>query len=93
MNSFKIYNNSIKYLKDNNLSLSAKGILTLILTNTINLGKDIEIYCSDSIKDIKNTLLELQIAKYLRYNPKDDTLEAYPIPYDNMSKKENELNR
>lgn len=92
MNSFKIYNNSIKYLKDNNLSLNAKGILTLILTNTISLGKDIKIYCSDSIKDIKNTLLELQTAKYLRCNPKDGTLEAYPIPYSNTSKK-NELNR
>ena len=43
--------------------------------------------------DIKSTILELRIEKYLKFNPEDGTLDAYPIPYDKMNQKENELER
>lgn len=75
------------YLRDKNLSLRAKGFLTLVLTNNITHGLEIENFCTDSKEDIKDTLLELRINKYIRYNPETNMLEADAMPYDQREKK------
>lgn len=71
-----------EFLKDPNISLKAKGFLTMVLTNNITTGFEVENYCSDSKEDIKDALLELRIAKYIRYNSETNTLEANAVPYD-----------
>ncbi|MDY3798801.1 MAG: hypothetical protein SO067_06790 [Bacilli bacterium] len=76
------------FLKDPNLSLRAKGFLTMVLTNNITTGYEVENYCSDSKEDIEDIILELKICKYLRYNPEDNTLEANAVPYDYWDKKD-----
>lgn len=82
MGNFKVYRSFDKFLLDQNLSLRAKGFLTLILTNNLEKGFDVSKYCTDSENDIKDTLLELRINHYLRYNPEDNTLEANAVPYE-----------
>ena len=92
MGNIKVYRAFDTFLKDPDISLRAKGFLTMVLTNNITQGLEIKKYCSDSKEDIEDIILELKICKYLRYNPKDNTLEANAVPYDYWDKKE-ELER
>lgn len=80
MGNFKIYKAFNKFLKDKNLSLSAKGFLTMVLTTNIVQGLETEKYCTDSEEDIKDTLLELKVNHYIRFNPENNILEANAIP-------------
>lgn len=82
----KVHRTADIYLKDPNLSLRAKGFLTMVLTNNVTQGLDVEKFCTDSKEDIKDTLLELRINKYIRYNPETNTLEADAMPYDQREK-------
>lgn len=95
MGNFKVYRAFDEFLKDPNISLRAKGFLTMILTNNITTGFEVENYCSDTKEDIKedikDTLLELRIAKYIRYNSETNTLEANAVPYDKWNEEEYEL--
>ena len=88
MGNFKVYRAFDEFLKDSDLSLRAKGFLTMVLTNNITQGLEIEKYCSDSYEDIKDTLLELRVAKYIRYNPETNMLEANAVPYEKWNKEE-----
>ena len=80
-----------EFLLDHNLSLRAKGFLTMVLINNITTGFEVEKYCSDSKEDIKDALLELRIAKYIRYNSETNMLEANAVPYDKWNEEEYEL--
>lgn len=93
MNRSRIYRAFDEFLKDSNLSLRAKGFLTMALTNNITQGLDVEQYCTDSKEDIKDTLLELRINHYIKYNPETNELEADAVPYDkrNNNKDDYEL--
>lgn len=93
MNRSRIYRAFDEFLKDSNLSLRAKGFLTMALTNNITQGLDVEKYCTDSKEDIKDTLLELRINHYIKYNPETNELEADAVPYDkrNINKDDYEL--
>lgn len=44
----KVHKSADEYLKDKNLSLRAKGFLTMVLTNNITTGYEVQNYCSDS---------------------------------------------
>ena len=81
----KVHKSADEYLKDKNLSLRAKGFLTMVLTNNITTGYEVQNYCSDSKEDIEDIILELNICKYIRYNPETNTLDANAIPYDPSS--------
>ena len=93
MNRSRIYRAFDEFLKDSNISLRAKGFLTMVLTNNITTGFEVEKYCSDSKEDIKDTLLELRINHYIKYNPETNELEADAVPYDkrNNNKDDYEL--
>ena len=81
MKQFNIYKSTMKYLTDQNLSLNAKGFLTIILFNDGIIGLDIQKYCTDNKETIKDTLLELRINKYIKYDSETTKLIAAPIPY------------
>ncbi len=81
MARLKVHKAFDEFLKDPNLSLRAKGFLTMVLTNNITTGFEVEKYCSDSKEDIKDALLELRIAKYVKYDPETKVLMAGPEPY------------
>ena len=72
MGNFKVYRSFDEFLKDPNLSLRAKGFLTMVLTNNITTGFEVENYCTDTKEDIKDIILELRLKHYLRYNEKDN---------------------
>lgn len=91
MGNFKVYRAFDEFLKDPNISLRAKGFLTMVLTNNITTGFEVEKYCSDSKEDIKDALLELRIAKYIRCNSETNMLEANAVPYDKWNEEEYEL--
>lgn len=91
MGNFKVYRAFDEFLKDPNISLRAKGFSTMILTNNNTTGFEVENYCSDTKEEIKDTLLELRIAKYIRYNSETNTLEANAVPYDKWNEEEYEL--
>ena len=91
MGNFKVYRTFDTFLKDPNISLKAKGFLTMVLTNNIATGFEVEKYCSDSKEDIKDALLELRIAKYIRYNSETNMLEVNAVPYDKWNEEEYEL--
>lgn len=91
MARLKVHRVFDEFLLDPNLSLRAKVFLTMVLTNNITKDLEIEKYCSDSEKNIKDTLLELRIAKYIRYNKETNMLEANAIPYDRWNEDEIEL--
>ena len=91
MGNFKVYRAFDEFLLDPNLSLRAKGFLTMVLTNNITTGFEVEKYCSDSKEDIKDALLELRIAKYIRYNSETNMLEVNAVPYDKWNEEEYEL--
>jgi len=89
----KVHKSADEYLKDKNLSLRAKGFLTMVLTNNITTGYEVQNYCSDSKEDIEDIILELKICKYIRYNSETNTLDANAIPYDKWNKENKELER
>lgn len=91
MGNFKVYRAFDEFLKDPNISLRAKGFLTMVLTNNITTRFEVEKYCSDTKEDIKDALLELRIAKYIRYNSKTNMLEANAVQYDKRNEEEYEL--
>ncbi|MDO4996928.1 MAG: hypothetical protein Q4E69_07085 [Bacilli bacterium] len=91
MSILKVHKAFDKFLKDPNLSLRAKGFLTMVLTTDIGTGLDIEKYCTDSKEDIKDTLLELRINHYIRYNPEDNMLEADAVPYEEREKEQDDF--
>ena len=86
MGNFKVYRSFDEFLKDPNLSLRAKGFLTMVLTNNITTGFEVENYCTDTKEDIKDIILELRINKYIRYNPETNMLEADAMPYEKWDK-------
>lgn len=81
MKQFKVYKSIMKYLTDSDLSLNAKGFLTVVLFNEELPGLDIAKYCSDNEETIKETLLELRLAKYIKYDPETKVLMAGPNKY------------
>ena len=91
MGNFKVYRAFDEFLKDSNISLRAKGFLTMVLTNNITHGIEIKGHCTDSMDDIKDTLLELRINKYIRYNSELNILEANAVPYAKWNEEEKEL--
>ena len=46
--------------------------------NDLELSK----YCSDDLETIKDTMLELRIMKYVKYDPETNMLLAGPSRYD-----------
>ena len=58
MKQFNVYKSAMKYLTDKNLSLNAKGFLTIILFNDEIIGLDIQKYCNDNKETIKDALFE-----------------------------------
>ena len=56
MGNFKVYRSFDEFLKDPNLSLRAKGFLTMVLTNNITTGFEVENYCTDTKEDIKDII-------------------------------------
>ena len=91
MAKLKVNKTFNEFLLDLNLSLRTKGFLTMVLTNNITLGIEIKEHCTDSMNDIKDTLLELRINKYKRYNSETNMLEANTIPYNKWNEEEYEL--
>ena len=81
MKQFNIYKSTMKYLIDQNLSLNAKGFLTIVLFNDGIIGLDIQKYCTDNKETIKDALLELRINKYIKYDSETKKLIAVPVPY------------
>ena len=81
MKQFNIYKSTMKYLTDKNLSLNAKGFLTIILFIDEIIGLDIQKYCTDNKETIKNALLELRINKYIKYDSESKKLIVAPVPY------------
>lgn len=63
MKQFHIHKDTMKYLTDNNLSLNAKGFLSIVLFNDGINSFDVQKYCIDNKETIKTTLLELRINK------------------------------
>ena len=57
MGNFKVYRAFDEFLKDSNISLRAKGFLTMVLTNNITTGYDVHNYCTDSKEDIEDIIL------------------------------------
>ena len=91
MARLKVHKAFDEFLLDPNLSLRAKGFLTMVLTANITQGLQIKDHCTDSMDDIKDTLLELRINKYIRYNSELNILEANAIPYTKCNEDEKEL--
>ena len=54
MKQFRIHKSIMKYLTDKDLSLNAKGFLTIVLFNEELPGIDVAKYCSDN----KETILK-----------------------------------
>lgn len=68
MRQFNIYKTMMKYLTDKNLSLNAKGLLSIVLFQDEIIGTKIEKLCTDEKETIKDALLELRINKYVKYD-------------------------
>lgn len=81
MEKFKIYKSIMKYLTDKDLSLNAKGFLSVVLFNDNITAKDVIKYCSDDEETIKDIMLELKITKYIKYDPETNSMIAGPEPY------------
>ena len=91
MKQFNIYKSMMKYLTDKNLSLNAKGLLSIVLFQDEIIGTEIEKLCTDDKETIKDALLELRINKYVRYDFELNKLLAGPIPYTEWDKDDYEL--
>lgn len=83
MKHYEMYKSIMKYLTDKDLSLNAKGFLSMILFNDEINALDLSKYCSDDIETIKGTMLELRIIKY---DPETNMLIAGPKKYDEWDK-------
>lgn len=68
MRQFNIYKTMMKYLTDENISLNAKGLLSIVF------GTEIEKLYTDDKETIKEALLELKINKYVKYNTESGKL-------------------
>lgn len=79
MKRYLMYKSIMKYLTDKDLS---KGFLSMILFNDEINALELLKYCSYDIETIKDTMLELSIMKYVKYNPETNLLLAGPKPYD-----------
>ena len=82
MKRYLMYKSIMKYLTDKDLSLNAKGVLSMILCNDEINALELPKCCSDDIGTIKDTMLELRIMKYVKYDPETNMLLAGPKPYD-----------
>lgn len=91
MAKLKVNRTFDEFLLDPNLSLRAKGFLTMVLTNNITHSIEIKEHCADSMNDIKDTLLELRINKYIRYNSELNISEANAVSHDKWNEEEYEL--
>ena len=91
MARLKVHKAFDEFLLDPNLSLRAKGFLTMVLTNNITQGLEVKEHCTDSIDDIQDTLLELRINQYIKYNSELNILEADAVPYKKWNEDEKEL--
>ena len=69
MKRYLMYKSIMKYLTDKDLSLNAKGFLSMILFNDEINALELSKYCSDDLQTIKDTMLELRIMKYVKYDP------------------------
>ena len=73
MRQFNIYKILMKYLTDENLSLNAKGLLSIILFQDEIVGTEIEKLCTDDKETIKiltenNESLELRVSNLTAKN-------------------------
>ena len=91
MKQFNIYKSMMKYLTDKNLSLNAKGLLSIVLFQDEIIGTEIEKLCTDDKETIKGALLELRINKYVNYDQESKKLLASPTPYTEWDKDDYEL--
>ena len=82
MKRYTLYKSITKYLTDKDLSLNAKGFLSMILFNDEINALELSKYCSDDMKTIKDTMLELRIMKYVKYDSETNMLLAGPSRYD-----------
>ena len=82
MKRYLMYKSIMKYLTDKDLSLNAKGFLSMILFNDEINALELSKYCSDDLQTIKDTMLELRIMKYVKYDPETNMLLAGPSRYD-----------
>lgn len=82
MKRYEMYKSIMKYLTDKNLSLNAKGFLSMILFNDEITAEELSKYCTDNKETIKDTLLELRIMKYVKYDRETNVLLAGPTPYE-----------
>ncbi len=82
MKRYLMYKSIMKYLTDKNLSLNAKGFLSMILFNDEINALELSKYCTDDLETIKDTMLELRITKYVKFDPETNMLLAGPEPYD-----------
>ena len=71
MKRYLMYKSIMKYLTDKDLS---KGFLSMILFNDEINALELLKYCSYDIETIKDTMLELRIMKYVKYNPETNVL-------------------
>lgn len=81
MKQFTVHRETMKFLTDKNLSLRAKGFLSIVLFSDEITGLDIEKYCTDDKETLKDALLELRINKYVKFDPDSNKLIASPVPY------------
>ncbi len=86
MKQFNVYKTTMKYLTDKNLSLNAKGLLSIVLFQDEIVGTEIEKLCTDDKETIKDALLELRINKYVKYDNETGKLIAAPTPYTEWDK-------
>ena len=82
MKRYLMYKFIMQYLTDKDLSLNDKGFLSMILFNDEINALELSKYCSNDIETIKDTMLELRIMKYVKYDSKTNMLLAGPKPYD-----------
>lgn len=73
MRQFNIYKTMMKYLTDKNLSLNAKGLLSIVLFQDEIVGTEIEKLCTDDKETIKiltenNKSLELRVSNFTAKN-------------------------
>lgn len=82
MKHYTMYKSIMKYLTDKDLSLNAKGFVSMILFNDEINALGLSKYCSDDLQTIKDTMLELRITKYVKFDPETNMLLAGPSRYD-----------
>ena len=63
MKHYTMYKSIMKYLTDKDLSLNAKGFLSMILFNDEINALDLSKYCSDDIENIKDNRRSYHLIK------------------------------